>query len=303
MLKKNILITGGTGFVGQNLIRMLIIKGFTVSVLSRNRKENKELVTYYTWDVKKGMIEEDAILKADCIIHLAGENIAGKRWTKSRKKAILDSRIMPVQLIESVLKKHDKKLDAFITASGIGIYGSLNRNKICTEETAVSDDFLGTICQKWEAVADDISPFVNRIVKVRTGLVLGNEGFLSKLLPLFRWKLGAAIGSGKQYMPWIHIDDLCSIYVESIENPQMNGVYNAAIFDSTTNAVFSKKLAKVLGYKIWLPKVPAILIRMMLGEMAIIILTGQRVSSDKLIRLGYQFQFKDLEAALKDCLN
>ncbi|MGA9637011.1 TIGR01777 family oxidoreductase [Flavobacterium sp.] len=299
-MKKNILITGGTGFVGQNLARLLIEKGFSVSILSRTKKSNQESLFYYCWDIEKGTMDEEAVLYADCIIHLAGENIAGKRWTKARKKAILDSRVVPVKLIKAVLKKYNKKLDAFITASGIGIYGAYNSSQVNIEDSPLANDFLGTVCQQWEAVADEVLPFATRIVKVRTGLVLGNGGFLNKLLPLFQWKLGSVIGSGNQYMPWIHIDDLCAIYLEAVTNEQMNGAYNAAIQDNTTNRVFSKTLAKVVGYKIWLPPVPAFLIRMFLGELAVIILAGQKVSSAKIEQLGFQFQYTDLEATLKD---
>ncbi|WPR71049.1 TIGR01777 family oxidoreductase [Flavobacterium sp. NG2] len=302
MVKKNILITGGTGFVGKHLTNLLISKGFSVSVLSRSKRANKESLSYYTWDIDKFIIDEEAVLNADCIIHLAGENIAGKRWTQSRKKAIVDSRVQPVKLIESILKKHNKKLDAFISASGVGIYGGYNKTKICSEERVAATDFLGSTCQKWEAVADEMALYANRIVKVRTGLVLGKGGFLSKILPLFKWRLGSAIGTGKQFMPWIHIDDLCRIYLEAIENPQMNGAYNAAVFDNTTNAIFSKKLAKVLGYKILLPNVPAFMLRILLGEMAVIVLTGQRVSPEKIKKLGFQFQYKDLETAIRNCL-
>jgi NAD dependent epimerase/dehydratase family enzyme len=133
--------------------------------------------------------------------------------------------------------------------------------------------------------------------------VLGkDDGFLNKLIPIFKFRLGAALGSGKQYMPWIHVDDLCAIYLEAIKNKNRTGVYNAAIFDNTTNTVFSKTLAKVYGYSIWLPNVPAFLIKMALGEMAQIILTGRRVSSEKIEKTGFQFRFVNLEQALRDCL-
>jgi NAD dependent epimerase/dehydratase family enzyme len=132
---------------------------------------------------------------------------------------------------------------------------------------------------------------------------LGKEdGFLKKLTPIFKMRLGSALGSGKQYMPWIHVDDLCAIYLEAIKNSNMTGAYNAAIFDNTTNAVFSKTLAKVYGYSIWLPNVPAFLIKMALGEMALIILKGRRVSSQKIVKLGFEFKFTTLEQALRNCL-
>ena len=168
---------------------------------------------------------------------------------------------------------------------------------------APENDFLGSTCQKWETAADTIADLGIRVLKIRTGLVLGkDDGFLKKLIPIFKFRLGAALGSGKQYMPWIHVDDLCAIYLEAIKNKNRTGVYNAAIFDNTTNTVFSKTLAKVYGYSIWLPNVPAFLIKMALGEMAQIILTGRRVSSEKIEKTGFQFRFVNLEQALRDCL-
>lgn len=302
-MKKNVLISGGSGFIGKHLTNLLIGKGYTVSILSRSLKPNSEDVFYYKWDVSNGFIEEESVLKADFIIHLAGENIAEKRWTATQKETIIQSREQSIRLIHDVLKKHYKKLDAFVSASGIGIYGAFNSEKICTENTPPANDFLGITCQKWEAAADTIESLGIRTVKIRTGLVLGkDDGFLKKLVPIFKFRLGSALGSGKQYMPWIHVDDLCAIYLEALNNTKMSGPYNAAVNDDTTNTVFSKALAKIYGYSIWLPNVPGFLIKLALGEMAQIVLTGQRASSDKIESTGFKFQFSKLEQAFKDCL-
>ena len=302
-MKKNILISGGSGFIGKHLTNLLIGNGFSVSILSRSDKQNTADITYYKWDINSHFIEEDAIIKADYILHLAGENIAEKPWTAKRKEEIVQSREQSIALIYDVLKKNNKKLDAFVSASGVGIYGAINGEEICTENTPAENDFLGLTCQKWEAAAETISTLGIRVVKIRTGLVLGkDDGFLKKLTPIFKLKLGSALGSGKQYMPWIHVDDLCAIYFQAVKNSEMTGSYNAAIFDNTTNAIFSKTLAKVYGYSIWLPNVPAFLIKIALGEMAQIILKGRRVSPQKIINTGFEFQFTNLEEALKDCL-
>jgi uncharacterized protein (TIGR01777 family) len=302
-MKKNVLISGGSGFIGKHLTNLLIANGYSVSILSRNYKQNTNDISYFQWDVSNQTIEEESVMKADFIIHLAGENIAEKKWTKERKEAIVQSREKSIQLIFDVLKRNDKKLDAFVSASGIGIYGAVNGSEICNENTPPANDFLGTTCQKWEAAADTIASLGIRVVKIRTGLVLGKEdGFLKKLTPIFKYRLGAALGSGNQYMPWIHIDDLCAIYLESITNSEMSGAYNAAVFDNTTNTIFSNKLAKIYGYSIWLPNVPAFFIKMAMGEMAQIVLTGQRVSSVKIENTGFNFQYKTLKKALRDCL-
>lgn len=302
-MKKNVLITGGTGFVGRHLAKLLIEKGFSVSILSRNLKQNSGDMYYFRWDVANQYIDEKAVLKADYVVHLAGEGIAEKRWTVKRKKAIVESREKSAKIIYDVLKRNNKKLEAFVSASGVGIYGAVNGPEICTENTVPVNDFLGLTCQKWESAADMIDILGIRTVKIRTGLVLGKEdGFLKKLAPLFKLKLGSALGSGKQYMPWIHIDDLCAIYLESIRNAEIYGAYNAAINDNTTNESFSKILAKIYGYSMWLPAVPGFLMKIALGEMAQILLTGRRVSSAKIEKTGFQFQYKDLEQALRSCL-
>ncbi len=302
-MKKNVLLTGGTGFIGRYLTTMLLEKGYSVSILTRASKKNTDTISYYIWDVSQNSIEEAAVLNADYIIHLAGENIADKKWTEERKAEIIASREQSIQLIVSVLKKHDKKLDAFISASGVGIYGALNGKQICAEDTPAANDFLGITCQKWESATRAVTELGIRTVQIRTGLVLGkNDGFLKKLLPVFKFRLGSALGSGEQFMPWIHIHDLCSIYLQAISNPKMQGSYNAAINDGTTNAVFSRTLARVLGYSIWLPNVPAFVLKIVMGEMAVIVLTGLRVSSDKIEKTGFEFKYKSLQLALNNCL-
>lgn len=303
-MKKNVLISGGTGFVGKHLIQKLIANGYTVSILSRSKKTNTEAIFYYTWDVEKQTIDDEAVQKADYVIHLAGENIAGKRWTNQRKEVILSSRVLSAQLIYNSVQKSDKKPEAFISASAVGIYGAINGRAICTEDMQPTNDFLGLTCQKWEAAAKPFEKLEIRTVKIRTGLVLGNnEGLLAKLGPIFKLRLGSALGTGKQYMPWIHIDDLCNMYLEAIKNSMMNGAYNAAITDDTNNELFSKTLAKVFGYSIWLPNVPAFFIKMALGEMAKLLLKGRRISNAKIKTLGFQFQHENLEATLKECLS
>lgn len=302
-MKKNVLISGGSGFIGKYLSRLLIEKGFSVSILSRSAKQNTADVSYYKWDVPNGLLDENAIVNADYIVHLAGENLGDKRWTTKRKAAIIDSREQSIKLIYLALKNNNKKLDAFVSASAIGIYGAVNGEEICSESMAPANDFLGDACQKWEAAADTVAGLQIRTVKIRTGLVLGKYGgFLEKLVPIFKLGLGAAFGSGKQYMPWVHIEDLCHIYLEAILNTNMVGPYNAAVEDDTTNSIFSKTLARILGYSLWLPNVPAFLLKLGMGEMARIVLTGRRISCDKIENTGFEFHYKNLELALEDCL-
>lgn len=303
-MAEKVLITGGSGFVGSILTDLLVQKGYHVTILSRTLKTNTENVTYSQWDVARNQIDKQVVLQANYIVHLAGENIAGKRWTDSRKKAIVDSRVKSLALIHSVLSVNKNKVKALVSASGVGFYGALNTNTICFEDSPAGNDFLGHTCQEWEAAADAFSSLGIRTVKLRTGLVLGkNDGFLQKMTPIFQRGLGSVLGTGEQPMPWIHVFDLCSMYVAGIEKDLMTGAYNAAINDKTTNAIFSRKLAKFYNYTLWLPRVPGFFLKLVLGKMAVIVLSGNRVSSNKIQEIGFEFQFKKLSLALKDCLS
>lgn len=302
-MNKRVLLTGGTGFIGKYLTSFLIRKGYSVGILTRNPKENTDKITYYKWDLDAKILDPKAIENSDYIIHLAGESIA-QRWTNKHKQSILDSRVQSTALIAAVLQQKPSQIKAFISASGIGIYGALNGEGICTEDTPVANDFLGKVCQEWELSADSIANLGIRTVKMRTGLVLGKEaGFLQKLLPTFRRGFASILGKGNQYMPWIHIHDLCAMYIEAIENESMEGAYNAVVEDGTTNASFTKILASIFGYSVWLPRVPEMVLKLALGEMALLLLTGRKVSSNKIIATGFRFQFKNLEVALRDCIS
>ncbi len=299
---KNILITGGAGIVGKQLTKLLISKGYSVAVLSRTKQQDSTVKTY-TWNIEKGEIEQEAIDSADYIIHLAGANIGEKRWTTERKQLILDSRVKSTQLIYSKINSSSHKLKAFISASATGYYGAVTTEYIFTETDPPASDFLGDTCKQWEASADAFQQSGIRTVKVRTGIVLSKEGgALEKLAMTVNTGFGSPIGSGKQYMPWIHIDDLCNIYLKAIEDQQMQGAYNAVSTEHTTNKEFIKTLATVLNKPCWFPNVPGILLKLLLGSMSVIVLEGSRVSSAKIIKAGYQFQYPNLTAALKEVL-
>lgn len=278
--------------------------GFSVSLLTRTIPNETDGFSYYKWNVNTNTIDENAVIQADYIIHLAGENIGDKPWTSTRKKAIVASREQSTQLLYSTLLKTNKKPNAFISASAVGIYGAQTNPITCTEDTLPGEDFLATVCLKWESSTQLIANLGIRTVQIRTGLVLGKgEGLLRKMAPLFRLRLGSALGSGRQYMPWIHIDDLCEIYLHAVMNSEIKGAYNAAINDGTSNNIFSATLAKVFKFKIWLPNVPAFLLRLVLGERSVLVLTGRKISSEKIIKTGFKFEFSNLETALQNCFS
>lgn len=298
-----VLITGGTGLVGRHLCKILQEKGYGVAILSRTRKQEAAIPTY-TWNLDKKEIEKEAIDMADYIIHLAGANIGDKRWTAKRKQLIIDSRVKTGQLIFSKIKEQNKDLQAFISASAIGYYGTITSDKIFTETDSPANDFLGDTCRQWEQMTDRFKDLGMRTVNIRTGVVLTRQGgALSKMTTPVKMGIGSAIGSGRQYLPWIHIDDLCGIYIKAIEDTQMDGAYNAVAPDHKTNKAFTQTLARVLKKPFWFPNVPAITMKLMFGKMSEILLRGSRISADKIKATGYNFLFPDLENALTDLIN
>jgi len=293
----NILITGGTGLIGKHLIKALSDKGYSISILSR-KKISDSIYPTYMWNVDTMEIDNKAIEWADVIIHLAGTNIGAKRWTKKRKKEIADSRIKSSELIFNAVKKQNNKLKVFISASAIGFYGTINSNKIFTENDPPANDFLGEICNHWEQAVEKFKELEIRTVKIRTGVVLSKqEGALSKMIIPVKAGLGAALGSGKQFLPWIHIDDLCNIYIKAIGDSQMSGAYNA-VASNETNKSFTRTLAKILNKPLWLPNIPGFFLKMLFGEMADILLKGSQISNHKIKKSGFTFAFPDLEKTL-----
>ena len=294
-----VLITGGTGLVGKHLCRRLKDLGYEVSVLSRNKVKSTEFETCF-WDLDSDVIDVKAINSADYIIHLAGINIGEKRWTTKRKQLIVDSRIKSAALIVNNLDKQKNNLHAFITASAIGYYGAITTENIFKEDDPAAVDFLGQTCKKWEEVADKFTDLGIRTVKIRTGIVLTKEGgALSKMSFPVKMGVGSAIGSGKQYLPWIHIDDLCNIYVKAIEDTKMSGAYNAVAPEHLTNLQFTQSIAHSLNKAIWAPNIPSLVMKLIFGKMSEMLLNGSRVSADKIMKTGFVFKFPNLELALR----
>lgn len=299
---EKVLITGGSGIVGRHLSHKLQERGYSVAILSRAKMQTAGVMVY-TWNLNNSEIEEKAINNVDYIIHLAGANIGEKRWTKARKQLIVDSRVKTAELIFKKVKEQNKGLKAFISASAIGYYGTITSDIIFKETDLPSDDFLGNTCKEWEDIVDRFKELKIRTVKIRTGVVLTEKkGALSKIITPVKMGIASAIGSGEQYLPWIHIDDLCEIYIKAIEDKQMNGAYNAVAPDYKTNKDFTKILASVLNKPFWFPKIPASLMKLIFGEMSVLLLKGSRVSADKILEAGYKFQFPDLKSALTNLI-
>ena len=297
-----ILITGGTGLVGKALSKRLIAEGHEVRILSRNPQSSSSIKSFY-WNVEKNEIDEKAFDGVEHIVHLAGSGIADHRWTNKRKQDIIDSRVNSMRLITEVVKRKNIQLKSFVGASAVGIYGMTTSEKIFTETEKGKDDFLSQTCIQWENAYQDIQTLSNKNCIIRIGVVLSKDGgALKRLLPLFNLGLGSAVGSGKQYMPWIHLNDLVSVFYEALFNSNYKGIYNAVSTEETTNQSFSKQLAKSLSKPFFLPNVPSFILKLVFGEMANVLLEGSRVSNQKIINSGFQFKFPILSSALQNII-
>ncbi|HVE61903.1 MAG TPA: TIGR01777 family oxidoreductase [Chitinophagaceae bacterium] len=299
-----VLITGGTGMIGQALTKSLLKKGYEVIVLTRNKERQKPAgnIIYANWNIENGIIEKAAIEKADYIVHLAGASVAGKRWTDKRKKEILESRTKSGELIVKALQEIPNNVKTIISASAIGWYGAdpqiPNPNPFIEQDSA-DNSFLGNTARQWEAAIQPVRELGKRLVIYRTGIVLSNEGgaYAEFKKPM---KLGVAsiLGNGKQILSWIHIDDLVQLYIYAIENEKLNDVYNAAAPNPVSNKELIKSMAKAKGGFHITAYVPEFVLKIMLGEMSIEILKSATVSNKKIEAAGYQFIFPTIEKAL-----
>ena len=300
MHMSRVLITGGSGLIGQSLGRSLQQSGHEVSILSRKISPGSSIPSHY-WDVEGQQISKELVNSCEYIVHLAGTNIGQRRWTPARKRVIMDSRIKSAKLIFDKLDPKNNRLKAFITSSAIGYYGARTSDRIFTETDPPADDFLGQTCRDWEQAADRFSASGIRTVKIRTGIVLSKQGgALSRLQLPVKWGLGAPLGHGNQYMPWIHMEDLCAIYAFALENESMHGAYNAVAPEHITNRELTGRLAQQLKKPLWLPNIPAFAMKLVFGEMAAMLLKGSRISSEKIRSAGFKFQFPDIDSAFQE---
>ena len=302
-MSKNVLITGGTGMIGQRLTQMLQDKGYEVAHLSRSRSNDQPVKTY-VWNIQRREIEPEALQWANYVVHLAGAGVADKRWTKSRKEIILKSRTESTRLLhETIANLGEHQIKAFISASAIGIYGTDTGSATLYESSPQGDDYLAGVVKKWEAGVDEIKRLNIRTAKLRIGVVLSTGGgALPRIVQPIRLGAGAPLGSGQQYISWVHQDDLCQLFVHALEHENIEGVYNAVAPQPVTNEELTKRAAKILHKPLFLPNVPAFAIRLAFGEMASIVLGGNRVSSKKLEEEGFSFQYAHIDKALADLL-
>jgi uncharacterized protein len=305
---QTVLITGGTGLVGGAFSRLLLDKGYKVIVLSRSKAtgNTKPIIqsnlSFAHWDIKKQEIDIAALQAADYIIHLAGAGVMDKKWTAAYKKEIISSRTDSAKLIVDSLKNNTNKVKAVISASAIGWYSA--GENIHTEEEPADDNFLGVTCKLWEESMEPVTQLNKRLVKLRIGIVLSKDGgALKEFMNPLRFGIAAILGNGKQIISWIHINDLCNLFVYAIENEQLHGVYNAVAPNPVNNKTLTITLAKKMKGKFYLPvHVPSFILKLMLGGRSIEILKSSTVSCKKIQDAGFNFQFKTIETALEDAI-
>lgn len=299
-VKQVVLITGANGMVATELTKLLS-KDYSVRFLTRKVTQDNE----YLWDLKNKYIDPKGLMGVNYMIHLAGASIANKRWSKEQKQTILSSRVDSGLLILEELKKHHITLKAFISASAVGYYGTTTSATIFHEESPQGNDFLSHVCQEWEHTTERFKSekVADRVAMVRCGVILSKKGgALEQIVKPIKYGIGSGLGTGKQYMPWIHSNDLCGIYKFILEHDTTSGIYNAVSPEHTTNLQLTKTIAKILNRKLLLPNIPRFVLKALFGEKAIILLEGSRVSSDKIIQAGFNFKYKNLEQALKQIL-
>ena len=300
----NVLVTGGTGFIGSRVCQALHQKGDSVYVLSRDpaRAQSKldSAKAVYGWNPETEKLPAEAASGTNAIIHLAGETIAG-RWNPEKKRKIRESRILSTRNLVASLNDADTKPDTLVCASAIGYYGG-NRNESLTEASPAGTDFLAEVCAEWEAEAQKASQLGIRVVLVRIGLVLGlGGGLLQQVLPPFKMGIGGILGNGKQWMSWIHIDDVIGILLHALESGQIHGVLNATAPTPVQNVEFTKTLGAVLRRPTLLP-VPTFGLKLMMGEFADFIVLSQNVIPERTEASGYEFYYRTLESALNALL-
>ncbi len=302
---KKIIITGATGSIGKKLVQELTARGDEVFIFTRNPETAKKKIVnaskYVKWDNEHPDAWMDELNDVDAVVHLAGANLGAKRWNEDYKKLAYDSRIISTRNLVEAIKLTDQKSKAFISSSAVGIYGN-RYDEVLDENSSLGNDFMADICKDWEKEAQIAEQYGVRRVSIRTGLVMQkDEGVLKKMLLPFKFFIGGPLGSGRQWFPWIHIDDVVGIYLYAIDNENISGAINGTSPGIVTMREFAKTLGKVLKRPSLFP-VPKFVMKIAAGEVAEYAVMSQRTSVEKIINAGYKFKFENLESPLKDIL-
>lgn len=298
-----ILITGATGLIGTELVALLLQNGVTVHYLTTSKKKIESKPNYhgFFWNPNQGIIDENALMGVDSIIHLAGATVA-KRWTSKYKQEIIESRILSSNVLFKALKENPHSVKQIVSASAIGIYPDSLTKNYTEENSDIDESFLGKVVMKWEESVNKFKLLNIKVTKIRTGLVLSTKGgALPEMLKPINMGIGSPFGSGKQVQSWIHINDLVELYLFAVQN-ELNGAYNAVAPNPVTNKKLTQEIAAVVKKPLFMPNIPKFLMALVLGEMHTILFASQNVSSDKIEEEGFKFQYKQLDKALINLL-
>jgi uncharacterized protein (TIGR01777 family) len=300
-----ILVTGATGFVGQRVVKQLTDGGDQVVVLTRNIAKGAlyfgNKCQYFMWSDTATLPPKEAFDGVDAVINLMGEGIADKRWDEGQKKKIYDSRIVATSNLIEVIKGLSKKPSAFISASAVGIYGNRGDEEI-NESSTTADDFLSRICKDWEQAASKAKDLGLRTAIIRIGVVIGKDGgALKKMLPIFKLGAGGPVGSGKQYMSWIHVDDIAGMFVRAAKDSSLEGIFNGTSPYPARSKDFARELGKVLHRPAFAPA-PALALKLVFGEMSQVLLDGQKVLPVKFKENKFSYRYPTLEMALTESI-
>ena len=296
-----ILITGGTGLIGKALTGMLIHRGHRIIILTRSGERSSGQVSYLSWNVAAGKFPPSAVAETDYVVHLAGANVGSRRWSARRREEIVRSRTDGSALLTEALKIHPNRVQTVVSASALGYYGP-DKDRPFRESDPPAGDFLGETCRLWEASLAPLRQLGKRLVILRTGIVLATEGGVFPALkgPL-RAGIGAIPGSGKQIISWIHLVDICRMYMQALEDPSVDGVYNAAAPEPVPYKTLVLSLALRLRGKFFIPiHVPAPFLKIALGDMSVEVLKSCTVDTRKIREAGFQCVYPQVEAALED---
>jgi uncharacterized protein (TIGR01777 family) len=298
-----ILITGATGLIGTELVSLLLQNGISIHYLTTSKNKIKNTNNYhgFYWNPSQGFIDENCLLGVDAIIHLAGASIA-KRWTNSYKQEIIESRILASNILYKALKENPNQIKQIISASGTAIYPNSN-NTVYTEiETNIQDNFLSNVVVKWEESVNKFQTLNIKVCKLRTGIVFSkNGGALQEMIHPIRLGFGACFGNGNQMSSWIHIHDLSEMYLFALQN-SWEGIFNAVAPNPISNKELTKTISQKLNRPLWLPNIPKFVMKWILGDMHELLFDNKKISSQKAINHGFQFQYPTLEKALSNIL-
>ncbi|HWV69570.1 TIGR01777 family oxidoreductase [Chitinophaga sp.] len=296
-----VIITGGTGLIGTALTRLLLERGYKVIILTRRPdKRSNGNVTYAHWNVETQTVDKEAIQQADYIVHLAGANVGGKRWTAARKQEIIDSRTQSSELIFTALKNFPNKVKKVISASATGFYGEYSDHTF-TETDPPATDYLATTTHAWEQSISKVTGLDKKLVIFRTGIVLSKDGgALKEFYKPLRFGFATILGSGEQFVPWIHIHDIVRLYFNAIVNDRLEGIYNAVAPNPVTNRELIISMARMAKGKSFMTTyVPSFALKLALGEMSVEVLKSVKASADKIQRTGFQYSYPTINEAME----